>query len=221
MKLHRFRTRPLTMNTHVPVISSCSVPFMKKPMISPAPPPNTANPSIRSLPRSTRHFRKPLVSIKLRARRTTAMGTLNSRYGTPCFFASVSLSPIRANSGSVNGQNGTCLPVVTRSPENVIANNAEIFLADLREMRTVGNFPNCPRAGSGSLKAFVDLDISVLCQFHAGQLKPDVFGVWRALPCHEQMRTLDRLFDTRAQERKAQVRQKFPRHAGLWSSERA
>ncbi len=41
------------------------------------------------------------------------MGIFARRYASPRAFASVSLRPIRASSGSVNRQNGTCRPVVT------------------------------------------------------------------------------------------------------------
>jgi hypothetical protein len=41
----------------------------------------------------------------------------------PNRMASVSLRPIRANSGSVNMQNGTCHPVVTRWPPATMGTN--------------------------------------------------------------------------------------------------
>jgi hypothetical protein len=77
-------------------------------------PPNMVKPTIRSLSVSISAFRNPRVSEIVIARKTEAMGNLARRYGIPRCFASVSLSPIRASSGSVNKQNGTWRPVVTR-----------------------------------------------------------------------------------------------------------
>jgi hypothetical protein len=87
---------------------------------SPAPTtsPSTSSNSmrIRSLAASTSVFMNPRVSERVRVRSTSDMGILASRYATPRAFASDSLKPTRASSGSVNKQKGTCRPVVTRRP---------------------------------------------------------------------------------------------------------
>lgn len=83
---------------------------------SPVPAPNAVSPKIRSLPTSTSAFMKPRVWESVWARSTAAIGTFANRYGVPRSFASRSLSPTRASSGSVNRHDGTCRPVVARWP---------------------------------------------------------------------------------------------------------
>ena len=85
-------------------------------MISPAPTPSPVNPRIRSLVVSNRAFKNPRVSERVRARKFASIGTLKRRYGMPCACASISLTPMRASSGSVKRQYGTCRPLVTRLP---------------------------------------------------------------------------------------------------------
>jgi len=81
---------------------------------APAPTPKPVKPSTRSSSALSSAFKKPLVSESVWVRSTASIGIFASLYLIPRCLASVSFSPTRASSGSVNRQNGTCLPVVTR-----------------------------------------------------------------------------------------------------------
>lgn len=77
-------------------------------LISPAPTLKAVKPRMRPLSISTRPLTNPRVSESVRARRLFSIETLNKRYGTPFAFASLSLNPIRASSGSVNKRSVLC-----------------------------------------------------------------------------------------------------------------
>ena len=77
---------------------------------SPASVPKAVSPRISSLSALMRALMNPRVSERVCARRTFAIGILARRYWIARCWACVSFRPTRANSGSVNKQNGTSRP---------------------------------------------------------------------------------------------------------------
>lgn len=94
-------------------------------MTSPASVPKAVNPRISSLSALTSAFRNPRVSESVCVRRTLAIGILVSRYGMACFWASDSFTATRANSGSVNMQNGISRPETRERDHNRHQSNNE------------------------------------------------------------------------------------------------
>jgi len=72
----------------------------------------------------------------------------------------------------------------------VVANDAEIVDADVCELRAARHFSDGPDAGRGGLQAVVDLDISAIGEFDAGQFQAESFGVRIAACGNSYMTTL-------------------------------
>ncbi len=70
-------------------------------------------------------LQEPALSESVCVRRTLAIGILVSRYGMACFWASDSFTPTRANSGSVNMQNGISRPETRERDHNRHQSNKE------------------------------------------------------------------------------------------------
>jgi len=85
-------------------------------------------------------------------------------------LASVSLSPTWANSGSVNRQNGN-LPAGGRvvSAVEVVMHDTEIATLNVGKLGAACYLADRPNTGCGRLKALIDLHVSTICQFDAGQ----------------------------------------------------
>src|SRR5271170_4719223 len=88
-------------------------------------------------------FMNPRVSDIVFARRFESIDTFARRYAIPFCFASFSVRPTWANSGSRKVHDGTWRPLVVR-------------LAPARLWRA-GAVAHCPHTGSGRLKALVHL----------------------------------------------------------------
>src|SRR6266436_7672345 len=70
---------------------------------------------------------------------------------------------------------------------------AEIVDADVRKLRATCDLADRPDAGRGGLQPLVDLDVSPVGDFNAGQFQAESFGVWSA-PCRDkQVSTRQRL----------------------------
>src|SRR5580658_9580551 len=78
----------------------------------------------------------------------------------------------------------------------IVMNHAEIVDADMRELRATSHFADGPHAGRGSLQAFVDLDISAVCERDARGFEPESRGVRSAARRDEQMSAFDGLLRT-------------------------
>src|SRR5947209_13935409 len=70
---------------------------------------------------------------------------------------------------------------------------AEIVDADVRELRATCNLADRPDAGRGGLQPLVDLDVSPVGEFNAGQFQAESFGV-RIAACGDQYMTPFRTF---------------------------
>ena len=65
---------------------------------------------------------------------------------------------------------------------------AEIVDADVRELRATCDLADRPDAGRGGLQPLVDLDVSTVGEFNAGQFQAESFGV-RIAACGDQYMT--------------------------------
>src|SRR2546426_6303542 len=63
--------------------------------------------------------------------------------------------------------------------------HAEIVDANVRELRAPCDLADRPDAGRGSLQSLIDLDISPVSEFNAGQFQTESFGV-RIAACGDQ-----------------------------------
>ena len=101
-----------------------------------------------SLSRSTRHFRNPRVSTRLRARKTAAMGTLKRRrrrlglrlllgHSNACEFG------VREDAERHLPAGGHMI-----SAEQIVADNAEVVVANVRKLRASGHFPKAQTPGA-------------------------------------------------------------------------
>src|SRR5512147_699393 len=145
-----------------------------------------------SPPSSISALRNPRVSESVRARNTASIGILARRYPTPRSRASRSLSPTRANSGSVNRQNGTCRSVVVRSPPVRLASTTR-----------KSSSPMCVKYGLPAQSPTAQTPSAVVrnrsstltcprASVATGGLQADAAGVRRAPPGDEEVRPVDR-----------------------------
>ena len=103
------------------------------------------------------------------------------------FFASVSLRPIRANSGSVNRQEGH-LPSGGHAiaARQIVAHDAKIIEGDVREVRAARAIAHGPHIRRGGFEPLVHFDVTAISEFDAGEFQADAVGVGRA-PAGDQI----------------------------------
>src|ERR1700756_4776449 len=90
---------------------------------------------------------------------------------------------------------------------------AEIVNADVRELRAACDLTDRPNAGRGGLQSLVDLDVSTVGEFNAGQFQAKSFGVGNA-PCrHKQVSTRQRFIGSILFEHNGDRISRFSRYA--------
>ena len=153
---------------------------------SPAPTPTMPTPRMRSVSGSMMSFVRPSGRSSVVARPEAAQGYFATSIGRFCFFASVSVRPVHASSGSVKTHGGNRPRLEhRRTSVNRFDRHARLVRRLVRQHRIADDVADGEDRRLGGAALPVDLDEAALVHLHLRLVEPGDRGVRPAADGHE------------------------------------